>query len=129
MYLSDLMLGDAYYVEVEDSTKSNQRVYLGVLVKKRIIDPNSCSDSEYVFSQRIRLEDTEENHIICVVCDNDEDALEIVYTDIALPELEKPRALRQIRLDEPLQYYRLKEFFIAGRDALSEPTSVCEYVW
>jgi hypothetical protein len=129
MYVKELMLGDSYYVEAPNGT----RVYLGVLIEKRIIDPNNDSECEYVFSQRISLDEPEENYIICTVSENDEDALDIVHTDIALPELEKPRHVnRRILSNDNTSptYYRLKEFFLSGNDVLSlEPVQVYEYVW
>jgi hypothetical protein len=96
MHFSELMIGDSYCVEnvgpAAEGSEQGRNVRLGVLVQKKMIAPHDrgAGSWQYVFSHRETFDDPE-RFTVCEVSPRDENALDIVCTDLAaLDVIHKP---------------------------------------
>jgi hypothetical protein len=148
MHFSELMIGDSYCVEnvgpAAEGSEQGRNVRLGVLVQKKMIAPHDrgAGSWQYVFSHRETFDDPE-RFTVCEVSPRDENALDIVCTDLAaLDVIHKPTgptAMQMLRnpalvanpprqlallsaLRTPSRYWPLKEFYQSG-DVLASPTA------
>ncbi len=148
MHFSELMIGDSYCVEnvgpAVNGSEQGRSVCLGVLIQKKMIAPQDrgAGSWQYVFSHRETFDDPE-HFTVCEMSSRDENALEIVCTDLAtLDVIHKPAgpsAMRVLRnpslvtnpprqlallsaLRSPSPYWPLKEFYRSG-DVLASPTA------